>query len=471
MAAPLRIAAVAVVVLIVAVAAALYLAGGREEIVIRVEYGEPWVDLVKPALQAFQQWAEENGYRVRVEEIVIPAGVDIAGRITQDFAAGTAGDVVIVDSFLIPSYAEAGYLYPLDEFISQWPDWAKFAEPMKEMVTWKGKIYAVMVDTDVRMIWYRKDIFKIAGLPEDWQPTTWDDIIEAARKLKQAEEEIKAQLGVDEFYPFYIPAGTVWAEGTTAQGFYMLLLGADKPPLNRLYDYQNDKWICKSTALYRAFKFYIDIYGQGLGPVDYNFAEDVWATHRKVFAEGKVAMDVGGSWEWNEGWGPNGVAPIPNREQVVGWAKMPGYSGGAGGEPRFVTVSGGWAVALNANLEGSGDKLKLAWKLVEFIASKENIAKYAAKYGKIAPRTDAVEVPEYGNDPYLSRVTQELLPITSYRDALPEYPDVSRIIQEVTESIVKGEITDPQQALDTYCQKLKDKVGADRVIEYPVTGS
>ncbi|MCE4611274.1 MAG: hypothetical protein F7B17_04810, partial [Desulfurococcales archaeon] len=108
-----------------------------------------------------------------------------------------------------------------------------------------------------------------------------------------------------------------------------------------------------------------------------------------------------------------------------------------------------------------------AWEFIKILASKENLAKYAAAFGKVAPRLDAKEVPEYGGDPYLSQIL-EYLEFTDYRDALPGYPDVSAIIQEVTEKIAKGEIKDPDEALNMYCEELKKKVGADNVIELPV---
>ncbi len=141
------------------------------------------------------------------------------------------------------------------------------------------------------------------------------------------------------------------------QGFYMVLLGADKPPYNKLYDYKTGKWIGKSTALWRAFWFYIVVYDKlKAGPVSYNFAADVWAKHREAFSKGNVAMDVGGSWEWGEGWGVKGIAPLkPCKDKCdgnaacytaceanyVGFAKMPGWDGGKSGEPTFVTISGG----------------------------------------------------------------------------------------------------------------------------------
>lgn len=472
-----------IVIIIIGVGVYLLTATSPKKVELTIEYGEPWKDLVKPVLSKYVEEMRAKGIEVTVKEKMIPYGQDAVKVITSDFAAGVAGDIIIVDSFMIPSYASAGYLYALDNLIAKWDDWNQYPEPMRRIVEWKGKVYGIMIDTDVRMIWYRKDIFKMAGLPENWQPKTWEDILKVAEVLKANTAKIKSSLGVDEFYPLYIPAGTKWGEATTMQGFYMLLLGADKPPYNRLYDYEKDKWVCKSTALWRAFKFYIDVYQKyKVGPIEYNFAPDVWATHRKVFSEGKIAMEIGGSWEWGEGWGPEGIAPLKACQEqcgadkqcyinceakYIGYAKMPGYSGGAQGEPPFITISGGWAIALNANLAKDETKLEVAWELVKFIASRDNIARFCAKYGKIAPRMDALQVPEYAGNAYLKAIT-EYLRFTDFRDALPDYPKVSSIIQEVTEKIIRGEITDPDQALEQYCSKLKETVGADNVVEYQV---
>ncbi len=438
---------------------------GLKTIEFSIEYGQPWEKPVAWALERFKEVMKEKGYEVKVRLIMIPYGVDIVQKESLDFATGNAGDVVLVDSFMIPEYAAAGYLEPLDKYIATWPDWSAFPEPMRKIVSYEGRVYGVMIDTDVRMIWYRKDIFSLAGLPENWQPKTWDDIFEAIKTLKEKEDTIKSKLGVDEFYPFYIPAGTKWGEGTTMQGFYMVLLGADKPPYNRLYDYKAKKWIGKSTALYRAFKFYYDVYVKyKAGPTEYNFAPDVWATHRKVFSEGKVAMDVGGSWEWGEGWGPNGIAPIENRDKVVGYAKMPGYRGGATGELPFVTISGGWAWAIHAKT--TSEKKDVAWEFIKIVCSKEIIAKFAAEMGKIAPRSDAKDVPEYGGDPYLSNVLG-YLEFTDYRDAMPGYSKVSYFIQKVTEDIVTKGIT-PEEALEEYYNLLVSEFGEGKVVTYEV---
>ncbi len=342
------IAIVVVAVIVIGGVVAYWYLTKPKKVTLVVEYGQPWQYLIENlTLEQFKAEALKMGYDVEVDLVMIPYGVDIIQRISQDLAQGTAGDIILVDSFMIPEFAEAGYLLDLTPYVENWDGWNAYPEPMKKIVTYKDKVYGVMIDTDVRMLWYRKDIFALANISEDWQPKNWTEIINTALELAAANSTIKSELNITEFYPIYFPAGTKWGEATTMQGFYMLLLGADKDPYNRLYDYKENKWVGKSKALLRAFQFYYDIYVKyKIAPKEYNFAEDVWSKHREAFAKGWVAIDIGGSWEWNEGWGPNGIYPIENREEKVGYAKMPGYAGGEEGERPFVTISGGWALSL-----------------------------------------------------------------------------------------------------------------------------
>ncbi len=456
-------------------------------VTLTIEYCEPHKYMFKMAIEKFKEEAKKLGYNVIVKEIMIPYGVDCAAKVTQDLATGTAGDVIDEDSFLLASVAQAGYIIPLDQFISTWPDWKEFAPAMRDIVKWNGHVYGVMIDTDVRMIWYRKDIFKLCGLPVPWQPKDWKDILDAAAKLAACAPKIKAQFHISEFYPILIPAGLKWGEATPCQGFWMLLVGADKAPYNRLYDYEHRKWICKSDALWRSFWLYIYLQKKGWNANPVHFASDTWAAHRKYFAEGKVAMDLGGCWEFFEGWGPDGIAPLPVCKQqckglsdkdydecylkcewnVIGWAKMPGWSGGAHGEPAYVSVSGGWFVGINAKIKNDPDKLKLAWLFIKIIASREIEAKYAAKYSKPCPRLDCSLVPEYAQSKYVKEISP-LIKITTFRDALPAYPKISKVIQYITQLIIEGKLLDPDKALDMYCSKLKQIVGPNNVESLPL---
>ena len=55
---------------------------------------------------------------------------------------------------------------------------------MQSITTFNGVNYGVMNGTDVRGIWYNKQIFEKAGLPTNWQPKTWADILAAAKRSR-----------------------------------------------------------------------------------------------------------------------------------------------------------------------------------------------------------------------------------------------------------------------------------------------
>jgi maltose-binding protein MalE len=49
----------------------------------------------------------------------------------------------------------------------------------------------------------------------------------------------------------------------------------------------------------------------------------------------------------------------------------------------------------------SKSKVKdLAWEFIKIAASRDILAKYAAKFSKVCPRLDATQVPEYANNKY-----------------------------------------------------------------------
>ena len=132
-------------------------------------------------------------------------------------SAETAPDVFYEDTTALRSDAEAGFLLNLDPYVAKWADWSQFNDAAKAAGAGDdGSVYAVSLGTDTRAIWYRQSIFKAAGLPVPWAPTSWKDILDAAAAIKAS------QPGV---VPFNLYAGTGTGEGSNMQGFYELLYG------------------------------------------------------------------------------------------------------------------------------------------------------------------------------------------------------------------------------------------------------
>src|SRR5690606_37197102 len=185
--------------------------------------------------------------------------------------------------------ASAGYLLPLDEQLAGWDQFQYYLPGMLEVASYQGEVYALPTDTDVRMLWYDLSNFEKAGIPTPWESKNWNDILDAAQKLKDA--------GVQ--YPFQPPAGTKQAEAATMQGVYMALLGADVPEgdRNRLLNRETNQWIGDSPALRRVFDLYHQVYvARQLQPADLNYATDISVAVREALANDQLGILASGTW-------------------------------------------------------------------------------------------------------------------------------------------------------------------------------
>ncbi|WP_375450080.1 extracellular solute-binding protein [uncultured Devosia sp.] len=402
--------------------------------------------LVEPAIATFEQDTGETVTAVKLPD----QGYD--QRVALDLSAGTAADVVLMDSFMVSELASSGYLHPLDELAAGWDQYQYYLKGLIEVGSYDGKVYSLPTDTDVRMLWYNKANFEKAGIALPWEPKSWAEVLDAAQKLKDA--------GVE--YAFQLPAGTKQGEATTMQGFYMALLGADVPEgdRNRLRDRTSGKWIGDSPAIRKTLQLYHDVYvGKELTAPDLNYATDISASVREAMANDTIGILASGSWEDACLWDCTG-ANVPSREErdaLVGWTPWPGS--GDPGTNATTNISGGWAVGVN---EKAADK-DLAFKLVETIFDKANFEAWTIANHRMGVRTDISESPEYTADAYLAKATA-LAATTTGRDTVPGYQTVSALVQQATADILDGGSV--EDVVKEYHDALVDEFGEDAVMTY-----
>ncbi len=395
----------------------------------------------------FQEQMKAQGKDVTVN-LVQFGGSDeqLKQQYALDLKVGQGSDIMAFDGFWVPEFVEGGLLKPLNEIagaeVDQWEGWAHMPENVQALLRYQDKIYGIPVGTDARAIWYRKDLFQKAGLPENWQPTSWNDILDAARKIKQAMPDVT---------PIQLNAGTAMGEATTLQGWYMALLGAGA----NVYDFDTSKYVVKGQPILDALNFYKTIYvDEKLGDARLQLLPDGRQQSFLQFRDGKIAMLVEGDFFWRSVLA-SGDTKLENRDQLVTFAKMPAMEPGKGIRGQdFVTASGGTGYLLNPNTKHPAE----AWALLSFMFSKDALDNIQTIEPRIRARDD-VPVP---NDPVMTALAKDLLPITAIRPADPNYPKVSEAIQLMTEQVVSGEKT-PQEAADTYATTVTNLVGPDKV--------
>jgi multiple sugar transport system substrate-binding protein len=401
--------------------------------------GDPRSATVNALIADFVAMKAEQGITVEVTINEPTEGYD--DQLLLDFSAGVGPDVFSVSAEAMPELVQAGLILSLDDYVAAWEDWANFPPGMQLMGSVEDSVYAVMYVTDTRVLFYRTDVFEQAGLPVPWSPTSWEDIFAAAEQIKT---------NVPDVIPMMVEAGTIWGEGTTIDGFFMLFKGAG----GDLIDPVDGKWIVESPAMLDAFSFYERMFSEGYSQPEPFMEPEPWVFYlQEGMAKGKVGMGVVVSVLWDLVAPDSTWAPIENRDEVMSWTPMPAREPGAGVNGwDFVGMGGGWGWAIGADTQNP----ELAWEFVQYMTSAENVSRYIDGVGGVPSRSDA-ETSDFN-----MAIAEQVLPYQSFRPGDPNYPRVSEQIQIATERILLGEAT-AAEAMALFAEAVEGIVGADNV--------
>ncbi len=378
-----------------------------------------------------------------VKVLFQPGGEQDKAKIALDLTSRTGADVIDLDGLWVGELAQAGSIKPLAETggaaVESWPGWSQIPPAVQGLGIFDGKKYGLPHRTDGRVLYYNKTLFAKAGLPRTWRPRSWQDIIDAGAALRAA--------GVPT--PIQINSGTAMGEATTLQGVLPLLAGAGAEI------YTQDRWTGGGQAMKDVLRFYRQIYG-GSGLGDPQLQQEAKGRDRSFtrFAEGKIAILAESDHFWSSVIAPgSGIAPMRNRDQTVGYTRIPARIPGAGIRGQdHVSMSGGAVRVLNPYSKNP----RLAWEPLSFMRSAEATAAELAGRTHVGSRAD-VNDEVFTDDPMLSYIADDVLPVTAHRPGLALYPQVSVLLQEATADIVDGKSAD--EAAAAYQSELEDLVG------------
>lgn len=201
---------------------------------------------------------------------VTPVGWDVAHqKLVAASAAGQLPDVMQMGSSYLGEFADMGALEPVDTKVFHKGD---FFPAAWDQTTYDGASYGVPWYVDTRVLFYRTDLAKKAGLKA--APATMADLKNAARAYQdKAGTKWGLQIqpsgldAVQSFYPFLYSAGG------------SILDGADKPVVN-------------SPEAVKALENYSSYYDEGLSDKTFRPGYDV----TKDFNSGAVPMFFSGPW-------------------------------------------------------------------------------------------------------------------------------------------------------------------------------
>lgn len=162
-------------------------ASGSKQTVTFWEFdtSQPSIDAYKAAIKSF----EEQNPTITVNMQIVPWATQ-QQKITTAIASGGLPDVSMMGNDVVAQYAAAGNLAPLTTYVAGWSKaegtnvTADMYPGDKSYYTYKGELYGSPVADETRMLYYNKSLFKKAGLDPSRPPTTWDEMLTAAKKLK-----------------------------------------------------------------------------------------------------------------------------------------------------------------------------------------------------------------------------------------------------------------------------------------------
>jgi multiple sugar transport system substrate-binding protein len=231
------------------------------------------IDAWKKAIAQFEQGNSD----IEVEMEIVPWS-EQQQRLISALSAGGLPDVSMLGNNVVAQFQAAGALVPLDDYFVAYGK-AHHLEVAADV--WPGdKGYYYLnghwwgspVCVETRALYYRKDLFKAAGLDPNKPPQTWVELAEDADKITKANKDkiygIALSMSLDYF---------------TVQNFMSVYLGYGAQMIG-----QDGKCAFNTPEFKAALDVYVSMYKNGSTHPDAPSMNG--DTFRRGFLDGKYAM-------------------------------------------------------------------------------------------------------------------------------------------------------------------------------------
>ncbi|KEZ76611.1 ABC transporter substrate-binding protein [Salinisphaera hydrothermalis] len=137
-----------------------------------------------PDMQTMEKLApafEKSHPDIKVNFVTLPEN-EVRQKMTTDIATNAGQyDALMISNYEVPIWAKNGWLVPFDNVPASY-DESDMIPTVKKALSANGKLYAMPFYAESSMTYYRKDLFKKAGLTMPEHPK-WSQIQQFAKKL------------------------------------------------------------------------------------------------------------------------------------------------------------------------------------------------------------------------------------------------------------------------------------------------
>ncbi len=401
--------------------------------------GETITVLITPAFYfgIFRQFTPEftalTGIEVRYETIPPKehrekAVLDLGAR-TAHYATHTA------DPMYLPLYVANRWIDPLDRYLEDpaltdraWFDLEDIVPLWREADTVGGKLYALPMEGEVTIHYYRADLYRQAGLR---RPDTLEELRQVARQLHRPQERVWGMA----FRGFRGPGQNayIWPSLFRAWG-------------GQWFDPSGNPTV-NSEAGVRSLEYYVDVNRSFAPPGVENWN---WPELMEAFAQGTLAQYIDGNPHAS-------ILENPARSKVVGKVGYARWPKGPTG--RRVTSIWNWTYPINAALPER--KKRATWLYLTWLASRPTQLRTATfrETPQSIVRTGVNRLSIWQDPAYRKLIsftpTYPDVVLTSLREdtdvdwrpRVPQWPEIGEVISIAIQAALVGQKT-PRQALD-----------------------
>lgn len=333
---------------------------------------------------------------VKIEHLPWP---EMQQQLITDISAGTAPDISHMATRWMAGFAKDGALAPIEGLMSA--DFADtFVPTYLDLQKQDGHTWGLPIAASARGLFYNKGLFEKAGIEKP--PTTWDEALEAAKKIDALGEDIYG-IGIQgkdldaEGYWFY----SLWTHGGD-------IIGADGKS-----GFASPEAIAATNNYVRFIKEKVTQPG-----VTGSSREDL----QNLFAAGKLGMVLSGPWF-------NAQLATEGKGVDYGISEIP-----------TATAKATYGVTDTISILESSKVKPSAMKFLEFIFNKENRLEFGKLEGFVPVLKSESTEPFFTENPKMS-IFLQMGPYAKFAPLVPNWEEMADMLRSELSGIYAGDVT------------------------------
>jgi multiple sugar transport system substrate-binding protein len=366
-------------------------------------------------VKAAKDCGDQSGGRYKIEVVPLANSADASRELLVRRLAAKDSDIDLIsmDTIWTPEFAEAGWLRKLTGAEKEEATDDVLPGPLKS-VEWKGSVYAVPLNTNAQLLWYRKDLVPTP-------PKTWAEMIAMAKKLPANEGLIQEQ---GQRYEGYV----VWFNNLVASAGGKIVNANGRPALDQ-------------TAV-QAAQIIKDVATSGRA--DPSLSTNQEDQTRLAWEAGRGAFMLNWPYVYASARTAAETSPVSKKVfENMGYARWPGVDPG---KPSRVSIGGA-----NIGISVYGKRPDLATQAALCLTSRKYQDEEAITEGLPPVMNASYDDPKVRKAYPFADLLREQLKDAVPRPETPAYSDVTLAVQQTLHPPAK---LDPKSAIDTLRDRL-----------------